>query len=77
MSNHPWAVRVEFSEFTIADMVERLQRESEVAQRIAQDVLGAGRVPSSMVPPRRVPDTLRAHDGRPSSDFAPLSGRPR
>lgn len=77
MDNRAWAARVEFSEFSLNDVVEKVQRESEAAQRVARDVLGVADALRKVDIPRLFPDASRAYDGRPWSALAKKTERSR
>jgi hypothetical protein len=77
MDHRSWSTRVEFSGFSVKDVVEKLQRESEAAQRVARDVLGAAGAPCTVNVPRLFPDASRAYDGRSWSSLRGQTERSR
>ena len=76
MKNQAWATGVAFSEFSMAEVVEKLKHESEAAQRVAHDVLGAAGALCKEDLPRLFPDASRAYDGRPGPECAPPAKPP-
>ena len=70
MKNQVWVTGVKFSEFSMAEVVEKLKHESEAAQRVAHDVLGAAGSVCQEDIPRLFPDASRAYDGHPRPEGA-------